>query len=135
MIPIKNIMNTEVTTVKAGTPIYDALDLLTKKRISGMPVVNEDNDVVGILSEKDVLKILIDKDLDIKDTVEDYMTRDVICFSEDDSAIEICKFFLRSSIRRVPIVKSGQLIGIVSRRDIVSLISEAKSKISSYRFV
>jgi len=134
MISIAKIMSKEITTVNMDTPIYEALDLLTKKKISGMPVVNEDDDVVGILTEKDVLKILIDKNLNIKDTVKDYMTRDVICFSEEDNAIEICKFFIRSHIRRVPIVNDGKLVGIVSRRDILTVIQEAKSKIDSYRY-
>ena len=58
------------------------------------------------------------------------MSREVICFTEDDSAVEICKFFMRTHIRRVPIIRDGCLIGIVSRRDIVSLIAEAKTKMS-----
>jgi len=98
-------------------------------------VINEEEHVVGILSEKDVLKILVDKRLDVKSTVDDYMSRDVICFTEEDSAIDICKFFIRSNIRRVPIVRENKLVGIVSRADIIPLILEAKNKISDYRYV
>lgn len=135
MIPIKEIMSTNVVSVNSHTPIYEALDLLTKHKISGLPVVDNQNRVVGILSEKDVLRILIDTKLDVKNKVEDYMTREVISFSEEDSAIDICKFFIRSHIRRVPIVRDGVLAGIISRRDIVSLILEAKSKIDNFRYV
>jgi len=135
MLSIQSVMNRDVITVNPNTPIYEALDRLHKHKVSGLPVVTPTGQVVGILTQKDVLKILIDKTLEIHKTTNDYMTREVICFSEEDSAIEICKFFLRSHIRRVPIVRDGILVGIVSRRDIVSLILEAKSKMSELRYV
>ena len=135
MLPLKSIMTIGVITVKADTPIYEALYLLTQNKISGIPVVDEDKEVIGVLSEKDVLNILFDKKLDVKSTVEDYMSRDVICFTEDDSAIDVCKFFIRSNIRRVPITKNNKLVGIVSRADIIPLILEAKNKISNFRYV
>lgn len=135
MLPLKSIMTIGVITVKADTPIYEALYLLTQNKISGIPVVDEDKEVIGVLSEKDVLNILFDKKLDVKSTVEDYMSRDVICFTEDDSAIDVCKFFIRSNIRRVPITKDNKLVGIVSRADIIPLILEAKNKISNFRYV
>ena len=134
MFPVQSIMTTNVITVKPETPIFDALNLLVEHKISGMPVVDDRGFVVGVLSEKDVLEILIDKNLGIKKTVDDYMSRNVVSFTEEDSAIDICKFFIQSSFRRVPIVKDRKLVGIVSRRDIVELILEAKSKISDFRF-
>jgi len=135
MLPIKSIMITNVVSVNPDNPIYEALHLLAKHKISGMPVVDTANAVVGILSEKDVLRILIDKRLDVKSKVEDYMSRDVVCFTEEDSAIDICKFFAGSHKRRVPIVREGKLIGIVSRADIIPLILEASDKISDFRYV
>ena len=134
MISIKSIMTKNVIAVSPNLPIYEALDLLMKHKISGMPVVDSNNHVVGILTEKDVLKILIDKNLHAKNKVSDYMSHEVISFSEDEDAINICKFFIKSHIRRVPILKDNKLVGIVSRRDLVSLILEAKSKISSFRY-
>lgn len=127
-------MTTDIVSVKPATPIYEALDLLSKKKVSGLPVVNDQGGVVGILSEKDVLRILIDKRLKVKDTVENYMTREVICFTEEDSVSSICNFFMRSHIRRVPIVRDGKLVGIVSRRDLVNLILEVQSKTSDFRY-
>src|SRR6185503_8560458 len=125
MIAVKTIMTTDVKFVRAETPIYEALDLLDKEKISGLPVLDEGNHVVGILTEKDVLEILISKNADAKKLVGDYMTREVICFQENDNVLDVCKFFIRSHIRRVPIVREGKLVGIVSRHDIVTLIREA----------
>lgn len=135
MLPIKSIMTTEVISITPETPIYEALHLLTRHKISGIPVINEEEEVLGVLSEKDVLKILFDKNLEVKSITEDYMSRNVICFTEEDSAIDVCKFFVRSHIRRVPIIRHNKLVGIVSRADIIPLILEAKTKISDYRYV
>ena len=135
MISISGIMTQNVIYTTPDTPIYEALELLSRNKVSGIPVCDLDMNIVGILSEKDVLRILIDKNLHVKNRVSDYMTREVISFTEEDSAVDICKFFIRSHIRRVPIVRDGKLIGIISRRDICSLIQEAKSKISEFRYV
>ena len=133
MLSIKSIMTKDVVTVTPETPIYDAMRLLMRHRISGMPVVDEQMHVKGVLSEKDVLQILIDSNIKYKDTVVDYMTKDVISFSEDESAVKVCQFFIKNHFRRVPIVKDGKLIGIVSRRDLIELILEANNKISNDR--
>ncbi|VAW19478.1 hypothetical protein MNBD_BACTEROID05-1154 [hydrothermal vent metagenome] len=135
MISVGSVMSRNVVTIAPNSPIYEALELLKKHEVSGLPVVNNQNEIVGILSEKDVLSILINDKLDVKDTVSDYMSRDVISFHENDNAIDVCKFFINSHIRRVPIVNEGELVGVVSRRDIVLLIMEARSKMSTFRYV
>ena len=55
-------------------------------------------------------------------------------FPDTADAVEICQFFIKNNFRRVPIVRDGKLVGIVSRRDIVELILEAKEKLSSQGF-
>ena len=135
MIPIDSIMTTKVYSVLTQTPIFEALDMLHRHKISGLPVVDSQDRVIGILTQKDVLKILLDERKVCEQKVEDYMCREVVCFTEEDSAVDICRFFMRSNIRRVPIVRDGKLIGIVSRRDIVELILEAREKISDFRYV
>lgn len=135
MFPVHSIMTKDVVTVAPQTPVIEALELLRRHKISGLPVTDQAGRVVGILSEKDLLHILLEKNVDVCPKVEDYMTREVICFTESDDAVEICRFFLRSNIRRVPIVETGRLVGIVSRRDILALIMEAKTKMSTLRYV
>jgi len=135
MLPIKQFMTKDVISIKETLPIYEALIVLTKNKVSGLPVVDDEMKVIGVLSEKDVLRLLIDKNLTEKRVVGDYMSREVISFTEEGDAMDICKFFIKSHIRRVPIVKDEKLVGIVSRRDIVNLILEAKSKISEFRYV
>jgi len=133
-LPIKSIMTTDVITVHPEMLIFDAIQLLPKYKVSGLPVVDVENRLVGILTEKDVLKILTKSRINYHDTVAQYMTKDVVAFAETDSAITVSKFFETNPIRRVPIVRDGKLIGVVSRRDIIRLILEAKSHLSAYRF-
>jgi len=133
-LPIKSIMTREVVYVYPHVLIFDAIRLLPKYQISGMPVVDEEMNLVGILSEKDVLRILTTDKVNYEGTVADYMTRSVVSFNEDTSATEVSQFFQRNPIRRVPVTKDGKLIGVVSRRDIINLILEAKSNFSHYRF-
>lgn len=134
MIPITSVMTNNVITVQENTPIYDALILFTEHKISGMPVVDAQNRVVGILSEKDVLVILLNNNALDSRVVSHYMSRNITCFTEDANAFEICEFFIKSNFRRVPIVREGVLVGIVSRRDIIPLILEARSVLSQDRY-
>jgi len=134
MIPVKEIMTTEIVTVTEETPIYEALNLLSEHEISGMPVLDADRQLVGMLTEKDVLSILINPKLSVDATVGQYMSRKVVSFLEDDDVIKVCKFFISVPLRRVPIVKNGKLVGIVSRHDIVKLILKLRHELSDYRF-
>jgi len=134
MIQIKDIMTKDVITAKRETPIYEAMNLLKKHKISGLPVVNDEMRPVGILSEKDFLQLLMSRNVDVKAKVADYMTKKVVTFQEDDSIVSVCEFFIKSSFRRVPILKDRTLVGIVSRRDIISFILQARDEISGDRF-
>ena len=74
MFKAKEIMKTEVVTVKRDMPIYEAIRVLVDTNVTGLPVVNEDMTIAGILSEKDVLALLYNiEDRDGK--VEDFMTK------------------------------------------------------------
>ncbi|MBF0385267.1 MAG: CBS domain-containing protein [Candidatus Omnitrophica bacterium] len=129
MFPAKEIMTKKVIAVKPDTPIYEAIEMLVKFHISGIPVVDKDKNVVGLISEWDMLRLLSDEKIDKNATVNDFMTADVITFDEESSAVEICEFFRRSNKRRVPIVRNNKLIGIVSRHDILKVILDLRKKL------
>lgn len=129
MFPAKNIMTKDVVGVKPDDPIYEAIETLAKYKVSGLPVVDDTNNLVGVLSEFDVLNLLTDANIDTSDTVEKYMTKNVISFQEGDSVMDICDFLKNANKRRAPIVRDGKLIGIVSRHDIIKLILDIRRKI------
>jgi len=119
---VKDVMTKDVISVRKDTPIFEAIELLVKKGISDMPVVEDDMALVGILSERDVLGLLCaDKDEESK-TVKDFMTRPVIQFSEDESLAKVCACLMHNACRRVPVILEGRVVGVVSSADIVRYI-------------
>ncbi|MEN6485976.1 MAG: CBS domain-containing protein [Syntrophobacteraceae bacterium] len=93
--------------------------LLLSGQYSGMPIVDEQSKVVGIITEIDLLEaILAGKDLE-KTTAEDLMSKDTKVVDVDTQVAEIMTIMKDKSIIRVPVTKDGKLVGIVARRDIL----------------
>ena len=127
MFEVQSVMTTDVITIRRNATVTEAMELLRKHNVTGLPVVNDDGTIAGIISEKDVLEFLHDID-DIPSKVEDFMTRDVVTFSQDANLIDICDLLLKKHFRRVPIVDGeGKLVGIVTRKDIIQYIVDYHS--------
>jgi CBS domain-containing protein len=115
-------MTKNVVCVKRTTLITEALEFLERHNISGLPVVEDDMTLVGLLSEKDVLRFFYD-DIELKDKkVEEFMTTTVISFEEDDDLLNVCTCLENHFIRRLPVTNKGKLTGIISRRDIIKYV-------------
>jgi len=127
MVKAKDIMTKRVISVKTDTPIYDALKLIASYGISGLPVVDDDLTLVGIVSEKDVLSLFYNNDED-EITVDDFMTQPPIFFDENESILDVCDFLRKNIFRRVPITSEGKLVGIISIRDVIEYILLSKCK-------
>jgi len=123
----KSIMTTNVASVKRQTPIYEAIRILVEKNITGLPVVNDDMTLAGIISEKDVLKLLYDIE-DKPGKVEDFMTKGIVSFNQEDSLIDITECLIKNHFRRVTITSEGKLAGIISRKDIIKFILKLRHK-------
>jgi CBS domain-containing protein len=122
MLKAKDLMTKRVISVKANTPIYEALKLIATYGISGLPVVEDDMTLVGIVSEKDVLSLFYNSDDDDEITVDDFMTQPPLYFDEEESLLDICDFLRKNVFRRVPITSKGKLVGIISIRDVIEYI-------------
>ena len=123
MNKLSTIMTTDVIVVKRQTPMSEVIEILLKNNITGLPVVDDDMTLVGIISEKDVLS-LISVPEDDSAKVEDFMTKDVVSFEQDEDLIAICECLVQNDFRRVPILSEGKLVGIISRKDIIKYILE-----------
>ena len=112
----KDIMTTRVVTVKPSTPIADAARLLVRRKISGVPVVDEKDKtkVVGILTEADLLAAPAGAK-----TVAEVMRKRVISVSPETPIDEIAAILVKRKIKRVPVLEGGKLVGIVSRIDVL----------------
>jgi CBS domain-containing protein len=131
MFKAKTIMTRNVISVKRDTEVYDAIRTLDANDVTGLPVVNDDMTIAGIITEKDVISLLYDTD-NKSCKVEDFMTKGVVSFNEDDSLVDITECLIENSFRRVPITSGGKLVGIISRKDIISYILKLRHQDKSH---
>jgi len=127
MVKAKEIMTTDVLSVTKETPITEAVRLLVENDVTGLPVVGKDMTLLGILTEKDVLRLLQADEFEKEATVEDFMTTPAIYFAEDESLSNIADCLMTYDFRRVPITSGTKLVGIISRCDILMYMLQAKT--------
>ena len=125
MFRARTIMKTNVISIGKDTEIYEAIRIIAESNITGLPVVNGDQTIAGIITEKDMLRLLYDSG-DLPGTVEGFMTREVVCFDQEDSLLDIVECFVHNHFRRVPILDEGKLVGIISRKDVIAYILELR---------
>ncbi len=112
----RELMTQDVISILDAATVEDAARILARNRISGLPVINHDGILVGLITEHD----LIAKS---GRTVADLMSRGVITVSPDTEVEQIQHLLTNQRIRRVPVVEHGRVIGIVSRSDLVRQIA------------
>jgi len=127
MLKAKEIMTTDVVSVTKDTPIYEAMELLINNEITGMPVVDDDMTLVGVISEKDCLRLFYADEEEKNKTVQYFMTQPAVHYNENDSLKIICDFMMINYFRRIPVTsKNGKLVGILSRPDVVAHILQQR---------
>ncbi len=128
MLKARDIMNTNVFSVKKDTPIFEAVKLLVEQNISGLPVVEDDMTLVGILSEKDVVDLFYESEKAENKTVNDYMTDPAVHFEENSDLVNICGFLRKNIFRRIPVTSDGKLIGIISVKDVLNTVLQLRQE-------
>ncbi len=113
---VKEIMTTQVVTVTPDTPVPVIAMLLRENRISGVPVTDAEGAVVGLVSEYDLLART-------GETAGEVMTSSVITVTGDTDVEDVRHLLIDRRIRRVPVVSGQRLAGIVSRGDVVALLT------------
>jgi len=141
-VPVRDMMTTTVVTIKRDAHLQEAARILSENRISGMPVVDDNYHVIGVISEadvlmltgmkrehtfKDILRSIIGQPVPVQttggDKVENVMSFPPITSKPDDNIAEVAKILDERRIKRLPVVDDeGRLLGIVSRADIVRAI-------------
>ncbi|MEQ8338869.1 MAG: CBS domain-containing protein [Cyclobacteriaceae bacterium] len=128
---VADYMATRLVTFRPEQSMFDAVDLLIKHRISGGPVVNDDNELVGVLSEGDCLKEVVkgkyNNMLILSGQVSDHMATNVISIAPETNIFEAANMFLTRRLRRFPVVRGGKLIGQISQKDIMKAVLKMNS--------
>ena len=120
---VGDYMARQLVTFRPDQNMDEVLDLLLKKRIAGGPVVDKNNNLVGVISEGDCLKQVIkgkyDNEPSLSGLVRDYMAVDVKIVSPDLNILEVAEMFLKLRLRRFPVIENGKLIGQISQKDVM----------------
>lgn len=131
-LKVSDYMSTDLITFKPEQSIEDVIETLITNKISGGPVINENNELVGIISEGDCLKQISDSRYYnmpmAQDNVEKRMVIDVETIDGNMNVFDAANKFLDSKRRRFPIVQEGKLIGLISQKDILKAALQLKGQ-------
>ncbi len=124
ILTARELMATNLLVFRPEQPILEAIEGLITRRVSGGPVVDENDQLVGVLSERDCLRMLASDEFYLEQQeegarVRQFMTSGGRTIPPDLGIYAISHYFLTSPIRRLPVIESGKLIGQVSRRDVL----------------
>ena len=114
-----------VWTVRADQTLYEALHLLVNQNIGALVVLNDSEEIVGIISERDIIRGCYFMSRELEETqVADLMTRRVITAAPEEDINQIMQVMTVNRIRHIPVVHEGELVGIISIGDVVKTLME-----------
>jgi CBS domain-containing protein len=129
---IENCMRKDPVTVKADSNIYEAIQLILEHRITGLTVVDDNRNVIGVVSELDCLKAVVSTIYNDGQAnqalVGDFMTRDVVECSPEEDIVKVAQSMLEQSHRRRPVTQDGKLVGQLSCRNVLWAMMEYAEK-------
>ncbi len=128
--PVTRYMATHLVTFTPDQEVGEVIETLNAKEISGAPVLNEKKELIGMISEQDCLRVIIDSVYHnqpiSKHLVKEYMNKEVVTVSIEDNIVHVANMFLKHRFRRFPVVENGVLKGQVSKRDILNAAQKIK---------
>jgi predicted transcriptional regulator len=116
----RDIMTRNVCTISPEVGVQEVAQLLSRKSISGVPVIDKDGKIIGIVTEADIIGKVDREGL----RVADIMSLEVIAVDEETRVGEIAILLTERKIKRVPVMQNGKLVGIVCRADIVRAVAQ-----------
>ena len=119
MIPVKEVMTRNVITFREDAPVDEIAKTLTTKHITGAPVVGREGHVIGIVSETDVFSKK-------GKTARDIMSPRVISVTEETGIDEAARLLIDEHIRRVPVIRGGKMVGLLSRSDVLDFFARTR---------
>ncbi len=124
MIPVEEWMTTPVKTITPEKTIREAAKIMAKQRVGALVVVNENNEPLGIITERDILDKVVAKSINPDEVlVKKIMSKKLYTLSPKAPIIEATKLMKKHGCRRVLIVEDNKIKGILTSRDLIDLIS------------
>jgi len=117
---VRDIMTRKVYTISAEASVQEVAQLLSQKRISGVPVVDRSGKIIGVVTQADIIGKVRREDM----RVADIMSPEIITVNEEARVGDIALLFSKHNIKRVPVMCNDKLVGIVCRSDIVQAVAQ-----------
>jgi len=142
-LKIKDIMIRDVTSALPSCKLIDLISILSRQKITGLPVVNNNQEVVGFISLHDIIRATLPSYLGIMNSdsifsefiqlsknlkeysqhpIEEFMRKNIITIDEDDNEVLASDLLIRNKIQRLPVLRDGKLAGIVTLTDICRVL-------------
>lgn len=127
MYQAKHLMTDKVVAISPDASIDEAVSMLLDHRVSGLPVIDANGILLGVISEIDIIDLVYKSDIETS-RVRDHMTQNVCVLNVDASIDDAARIFCEQRIRRLPIVEEGRLVGVLSRRDLIRFVREVRKQ-------
>ncbi len=146
MKKVKDFITRDLTSATEDTLLKDVAELLSLRSLSGIPVVNKQNEVTGYISEKDIIASIFPEQVKFENpdvigfsnlsqvvkklnragqaTVRDYMSKRVNCVTENTPAPDVAQLMIHKDLKRVPVIRNKRLVGVVDRSSLSSILLE-----------
>ena len=140
---IKDIMIRDVTSVLKDCKLFNLLEMLSRHKITGVPVVNQEQEVIGFISQHDIIKDTLPNYLGIINSgsilsefiqlskslkensnrpIKDFMIKNVITVNENDNEVLAADLLIRNKVQRLPVTRNKKLVGIITLTDICRIL-------------
>ncbi|MDP1771826.1 MAG: CBS domain-containing protein [Methylobacter sp.] len=126
-ITVEDYMSKRLVTLTKDADVIDAVNKLLDHKITSAPVVDQRGHLLGMFSEKDVMDIVLEAvyNQSMSGKVGDYMTTEVISVNADSSIVDLAAKFQQSTVRSFPVFQDNDLVGIVSRTDVLRALASS----------
>lgn len=124
-ITVADYMTKRLVTLTKDNNVIDAIKKLMSHKITCAPVIDERGHLIGMFSEKDGMNVFLESvyNQGVSGKVGDYMTNDPVTVSVETSIIDLAKKFQESSVRSFPVFEDSELVGIISRTDLLRALT------------
>ncbi len=149
MKKVRDFITRDLTSVTEDTPLIEVTEILSLRSLTGIPVVNKENEVTGWISEKDIVTSIFPEKVKIENPdvigfmnlshvvkkltqvgnamVKDYMSKKVDVVKEETLAADVAEIMLHKDLKRVPVVRNKRLVGVVDRSSLAMILLEEGS--------
>lgn len=123
-LTVRDYMTAHPVVFKPETDIFGAIRQLISHKITGAPVVDDQGRLLGLFSELDCMRVVASASYfeEMPGKVHDIMTSDIEVVTGNTSIVELAEIFARSNLRQLPVVENGQLVGVISRVDVLKAL-------------